>query len=116
MSEHLHRWCELPIDKPIAKLERRRVVGEQAMLSHITLRAGCEVPHHSHENEQFAVVLSGHIRFQLGATSENRVVDVRGGEVLHLPSNLPHSAVAIEETIVLDVFSPPSIQTGIDEG
>ena len=36
------------------------------------------------------------------------------GEVLHLPSNCPHSAEALEETVVLDIFSPPSERTGID--
>ena len=117
MSKLLHRWVDLAVDIPIDHLERRRVIGQQAMLSHITLHEGCIVPYHAHENEQFAVVLSGLIRFELGepGSSESRTVDVRSGEVLHLPSNLPHSAIAIEETVVLDVFSPPSQTTGIDE-
>ncbi len=109
-------WDELPIDAPMALLERRRVIGEQAMISHITLHKGCDVPTHSHENEQFSAVLSGWLRFGIGAAgaADWREVDVRAGQVIHLPANVPHSARAMEETVVLDVFSPPSATTGID--
>lgn len=112
----VNRWDALPVDAPMPLLERRRVIGEKAMISHITLRKGCEVPTHSHANEQFSCVLSGCLRFGLGAVGspERSEVDVRAGQVIHLPSNLPHSAFAVEETIVLDVFSPPSATTGID--
>lgn len=93
-------------------LERRRVMGDKAMISHITLHKGCDVPVHSHENEQFTSVLSGRLEFTLG--DERRRVTVRAGEVLHLPSNLPHGAYAPEETTALDIFAPPSAMTGID--
>jgi quercetin dioxygenase-like cupin family protein len=97
-------------------LERRRVSGEQAMLCEIRLRAGCVVPSHSHPNEQFAYVISGNMKFGLGieGSSEYREVTLRPGEVLHLPSNLHHSATAVVDSVVLDVFSPPSAATGID--
>lgn len=98
-------------------LERRRIIGEHAMLSHITLRKGCVVPSHSHPNEQFACVLSGMLRFGIGVpgSPEHHSIDVGTGEVLHLPPNIHHSAEAMEDTIVLDVFSPPSAMTGIDK-
>jgi quercetin dioxygenase-like cupin family protein len=32
---------------------------------------------------------------------------VRAGEVLHLPSNVPHAARALEDTLDLDIFCPP---------
>lgn len=111
-----HHWHELPIDVPMALLERRRVVGEKVMISHITLHKGCRVPTHSHENEQMSCILSGRLRFGLGAegSPDRREVTLGPGEVLHLPSNVPHSAEALEETVVLDVFAPPSVGTGID--
>jgi quercetin dioxygenase-like cupin family protein len=110
------RWSDLPLDAPMALLERRRIVGEKAMISHITLKRGCDVPTHSHENEQFSAVLSGRLRFGLGAVGspERRDAVVGPGEVIHLPSGLPHSAFAEEDTVVLDIFSPPSATTGID--
>jgi len=109
-----YRWSELKIDTPMALLSRKRIMGEKMMISEITLQKGCEVPLHHHENEQFSVVLSGWLRFTTVSEGKNIQHDVRGGEVLHLPSNVPHSVVAMEETLVLDLFSPPSATTGID--
>lgn len=111
-----YRWTDLPKDTPMALLERRRVIGDQAMISHITLRKGCLVPTHAHVNEQFSCILSGRIRFTLGdaAVVLTEELIVGPGEVIHLPSNVPHAAEAIEETVVLDIFSPPSATTGID--
>jgi quercetin dioxygenase-like cupin family protein len=111
-----YRWNELPADAPMPLLSRRRIIGEQAMLSQVTLQKGCAVPAHSHANEQFCCVLSGRLRFGLGkqGTAEYREVDIAAGAVLHLPAHLPHAALALEETVVLDIFSPPSATTGID--
>lgn len=110
------RWSELSCDVPMPMLERRRVIGEQAMVSHVTLQKGCFVPTHTHVNEQMTCILSGRLKFTLGdaASPDQETVIVASGEVIHLPSNVPHAAEAIEETVVLDIFSPPSATTGID--
>lgn len=114
----VHRWSELAKDCPMSLLERRRIIGEKAMLSQVLLKKGCDVPTHEHENEQFACIISGRLRFGIGAegSPQRREVVVNAGEVLHLPGNVPHSAYAEEETLVLDIFSPPSATTGIDVG
>ena len=100
----------------MALLQRRRVIGERVMLSQVTLDKGCLVPSHAHPNEQFACVLSGRLRFQIGGgeSSVGEELILVGGEVLHFPPNVPHGAEALEDTVVLDVFSPPSETTGID--
>ncbi len=103
-------WTELPHDAPLALLERRRIVGTEAMISHVTLHAGCDVPVHAHANEQFSCVLSGRVRFRLA----DRDVVLGAGDVLHLPGHAPHGAQALETAVVLDVFAPPSTSTGID--
>ncbi len=97
-------------------LERRRMIGEKVMLSHVTLRRGCTVPVHAHDNEQFVVLLSGRMRFLIGTESapDRREFVIRGGDVLHLPSGVPHWCETLEDSVVLDVFSPPSQKTGID--
>ncbi len=111
----LFNWSKLPTDAPMPLLSRKRVMGEKMMISELVLQPGCMVPLHHHENEQFSCVLRGHLRFTvLDATGAERIVDVRGGDVLHLPSQVPHGVVSIEETLVLDLFSPPSATTGID--
>jgi quercetin dioxygenase-like cupin family protein len=107
-----HRWRDLPADQPLPLAERRRLAGREAMLAQVSLRAGCAVPVHAHANEQFACVLSGRMRFVLPDGERT----LGAGEVLHLPSRLPHGAEALEDSVVLDVFAPPSASTGIDPG
>jgi len=104
------RWSDLAVDEPLPKVRRRRIVGEHAMLSRFELGAGCEVPSHSHPNEQLACVLSGRVRFVVG----DEELVVTAGEVLHLPPHVPHAAFALEDSIVIDVFAPPSESTGVD--
>jgi len=83
---------------------RQLVYGERAMLARIVLQKGAVVPEHSHENEQITYVVEGALRFTLG---DGRVITVGAGEVLVIPSNLPHSAIAVEDTLDLDIFAPP---------
>jgi quercetin dioxygenase-like cupin family protein len=111
-----YRWADLAADRPLGGLERRRVVGERVMLAQVRLEPGCVVPAHAHDNEQVCCVLSGRLRFGLGGEGGRppRQVEVAAGEVLHLPSGVRHSAEALEPTLVIDVFSPPSEKTGID--
>lgn len=115
-DETIVRWTELPTDVPIALADRRRVIGTKVMVSHVRLAKGCFVPSHRHENEQITCVLSGRLEFGLGEpdTKAHRVRVACAGEVVHLPCGLPHSARALEDTIVLDVFAPPAATTGID--
>jgi quercetin dioxygenase-like cupin family protein len=88
-------------------LARRLISTERMMLAQVFLEKGCIVPKHSHENEQLTYILEGKLRFRLGEEDESEVVDVGAGEVLHLPSWLPHSAEALETTLDVDIFSPP---------
>ncbi|MCH7592537.1 MAG: cupin domain-containing protein [Planctomycetes bacterium] len=118
MVKHGHavcyRWDELESDQPMALLSRKRVIGEKAMISRVVLKKGCVVPRHAHENEQFACIMSGALEFTIGDESQPRVVTARAGAVMYLPSDVPHAAEALEDTVVLDIFSPPSEKTGID--
>ena len=101
-----HRWDEIPREQVSAQLERRLLTGERVMLAQVFLRKGCMVPRHQHVHEQFTCVLSGALKFWIGDDEgEERTVGPQ--EVLHLPSNVWHRAEALEETMVLDVFSPP---------
>ena len=116
MDARHYRWNELPVDAPMELLSRKRIIGEQMMISQVQLRKGCYVPTHSHANEQFACIMSGELRFGIGEedSPDRYEVCVKSGGVLHLPSNVPHSAEALEDTLVIDLFSPPRATTGID--
>jgi len=102
----LHRWDDIPREPMNELLDRQLISGERAMLAHVHLKKGCVVPKHAHDNEQFTYILKGCLRFWLGENGEQQV-DVCAGEVLHIPSNLPHQAEALEDTLDMDIFSPP---------
>ena len=100
------RWDDMPMEEVKEGLGRRVVTGERMMLAHWYMVRGTVVPRHAHDNEQIAHVLDGALRLRLG-DDEGEEVIVRAGEVLHIPSGLPHSALALEDTLVTDVFCPP---------
>lgn len=102
----LYRWSEIPKEQLNEKLARRLISGERMMIAHVYLDQGCVVPMHRHENEQLTYVLEGALRFVIG-DDRRRELMVRAGEVLHIPSNVPHEAEALEDTLDVDVFSPP---------
>lgn len=101
-----YRWDDMPKEHLSDKLDRRLITGDRMMLAHVYLKTGCIVPRHRHDNEQLTYVLEGTLRFWIGE-DESNVVDVHSGEVLHIPSNVWHKAEALEDTLDVDVFSPP---------
>jgi quercetin dioxygenase-like cupin family protein len=101
-----YRWEDLPKEALKPDLARRLISTERMMLAHVYLDKGAIVPQHAHENEQLTYILEGTLRFWLGE-DESEVVDVAAGEVLHIPSNLPHKAEALEDTLDVDIFCPP---------
>src|SRR5690242_12707207 len=99
------RWGDLPRERVGPLIERRYVSGVHLTLAQFFLAKGCLVPTHEHDSEQFVNVVAGKLRLRLGEGG-NEVADVAAGEVLMIPPNLPHSAEALEDTIVFDAFSP----------
>ncbi len=101
-----YRWDEMPIENVTEMLDRRLITADKMMLAHVYLKKGAIVPAHSHDNEQLTYILEGALRFWIGA-DESETIDVRAGEVLHIPSNVLHKAEALEDTLDVDIFSPP---------
>ena len=109
MSERkctFYRWEDMPKEKVSETLDRRLITGDSMMIAHVYLKKGSIVPRHSHENEQITYILEGGLRFWIGP-DESEVIDVLAGEVLHIPSLVQHKAEALEDTLDVDVFSPP---------
>jgi unsaturated pyranuronate lyase len=82
---------------------REMVVGDNLMLARVFLKKGAHVPEHHHHNEQVTYILEGALKFAI----DSKEIVVRSGEVLCIPSNMPHEAWALEDTLDLDVFNPP---------
>ncbi len=97
------RLQDMPVEHLNPLIDRQFVAGERSMLARIILRKGSIVPQHSHDNEQITYVLDGVLKFII----EGKELIVRSGEILVIPSNLPHSAEALEDTVDLDIFCPP---------
>lgn len=106
-SEVRHfRWEDMPRETVTDAISRRIITGDDMMIAHVYLDKGAIVPQHSHHNEQITYILEGALHFWLGEDGAQEIV-VAAGEVLHIPSNVPHRAQALEDTLDVDVFSPP---------
>ncbi|MBV9081600.1 MAG: cupin domain-containing protein [Acidobacteriaceae bacterium] len=97
------RWEELPVETVNPLFDRQMVVGDQMMVARVIMKKGCVVPLHSHFNEQVTHIESGALHF----TINGQEITVRAGEFLCIPPNVPHTAVALEDTIDIDIFTPP---------
>jgi quercetin dioxygenase-like cupin family protein len=98
-----YRISELKEEWLNPKLSRRLISGKSEMLGYIVLLKGSVVPAHKHVSEQITFIVKGALRF----TINGKDTVVKEGEALVIPPNLEHAAVAVEDTIDLDCFSPP---------
>jgi quercetin dioxygenase-like cupin family protein len=100
----LEHYCWDKMEKEILSptIARKIITGEKAMVSQVFLAKGAVVPEHFHESEQITYILEGALKFEI----EGQEIVVAAGEVLRIPSNVPHRAVALEDTLDLDIFSP----------
>ena len=96
-------WSTVPLEDLNPLLQRQFVVGQEIMLARVLLKKGCIIPEHSHHNEQLTYILEGALKFWI----DGKEIVVHAGETLCIPSNMPHKAEALEDTVDLDVFAPP---------
>jgi quercetin dioxygenase-like cupin family protein len=101
-AKHI-KWNDIEVEPLNPQIGRQMIVGTNVMVARILLKKGVKVPRHSHHNEQITYVLEGALHFNI----DNREITVRAGEVLCIPPNMPHEAIALEDTVDLDIFNPP---------
>ncbi len=95
-------WKTMEIEKLNDKLSRQMISGENATISQLLLKKGAAVPRHSHMNEQYSWIISGALKFVF----DDREILVGAGEIILIPANVAHSAVALEDTVDVDIFAP----------
>jgi quercetin dioxygenase-like cupin family protein len=98
----VYRWDEIALEKVTEMVSRKVVSGQHETIAQVYLKRGVLVPRHQHPSEQMTCVLQGALRFLVG----DEEITVRDGEVIHIPLGVAHQAEAIEDTFVLDLFSP----------
>ena len=96
-------WNKVEREPLNDKIDREMVVGDKVMLARVFLKKGAHVPQHQHHNEQVTYILEGALKFAI----DGKEIVVKVGEVLCIPPNMPHEAWAVEDTLDLDVFTPP---------
>ncbi len=103
--EH-YRWDTMTAEPLKGSITRRMITGTRMMIAEVRLAKGDVVPKHAHHNEQITYITEGALHFTLG-DDQDREVTVHAGEVFVIPPNCPHSAVALEDTVDIDIFDPP---------
>ncbi len=98
----MFRWDTVKKEQLNAKVSRKMIYGEKVMIAEILIAKDGVVPLHHHESEQLSYCLEGVLKFEI----EGKHVTVRPGDVLVIPSNVPHSATALENFRGFDIFSP----------
>ena len=96
-------WSSVPLEQLNPLLQRQFIVGDTIMVARVLIKKGCIVPLHHHVNEQVTYILEGALKFWI----DGKIIVVGAGEVLTIPSNMPHMAEALEDTVDLDFFNPP---------
>ena len=95
-------WNAVELEELSDKLTRQMISGDNATISQLVLKRGATVPRHSHVNEQYSWIISGKLKFIF----DDREMVLGAGEILLIPANTPHAAVAEEDTVDVDIFAP----------
>lgn len=99
-------WNEIAVEEVTPSMARKIITGEKLMIAKMKFKDGFLVPLHHHVHEQITQVISGQIRFWFGENKE-QVMDLFAGDVVVIPSNLPHEALMVGDVEEIDTWSPP---------
>ncbi len=97
------KWNDIEVEPMSPVIGRQMIVGTNVMVARVLIKKGAKVPLHSHHNEQVTYILEGALHFYI----DGREITVSAGEVLCIPPHMPHEAIALEDTVDLDIFNPP---------
>jgi quercetin dioxygenase-like cupin family protein len=85
-------------------IRRRTITSGPSMYQMVAkLDAGSRMPEHKHLQEQIVHILEGRMQLIVSGVPH----ELKDGESFYLASNVPHGVETIEDTMVLDTFSPP---------
>ena len=73
------------------------VHGEKTLMGQFSIAKGSTIPH-----EQTGFIVSGNLRFKV----EDEILEVETGDSWCIPGGAEHSVDALEDSVVIEVFSP----------
>lgn len=90
--------------KTVAAGVTRKVLAysEAMMVCEIRLEKGALLPMHSHVHEQSTNIITGKLSYTVGAETKT----VGAGDSVMIGADVPHEITALEDTFVIDVFTP----------
>lgn len=87
----------------LEKIKQKTLVyGEKTLLTEFRLEKGAILPNHNHPHEQTGYLVSGRIDLTIG----NETYQAEPGDSWCIPGSVDHSAIALENSIAIEVFSP----------
>ena len=98
-----YTWETVPAEQLDDHITRRMIVGEKAMLVRWQFKKGALAARHNHPHEQVVVMVSGKLRLAVGDAETIMGPD----DIVLIPPQVLHEAEALEDTVVIDIFSPP---------
>ena len=85
------------------RIEMKTLVhGDKTLMTEFRLGQGAVLPRHKHPHEQTGYLVSGRIELTIGA----EIYQVSAGDSWCIPGNVEHSAVVVERSVAVEVFSP----------
>lgn len=78
------------------------VYGDDTLMTEVHLEKGASIPTHGHPYEQTGYLVSGRMEFNIDGVKQF----AEAGDSWSIANNVEHSATAIEDTIVVEIFSP----------
>ena len=98
-----YNWDGIPEVELSPGLTRQMIHTPRMTILRVRFKKGVASPAHRHVHEQVIMLDSGAMRFDLAGEK----IVLRPGDLLPIPSNLPHGAEALEDSVLIDVFTPP---------
>jgi quercetin dioxygenase-like cupin family protein len=98
----IYNWDQIRVEQLNPLIARRAIHSAQMTIARFEIQQGAVIPAHAHVNEQVTSVEKGALMFQIG--SEQQVL--KAGQTLVIPSSVSHGVMAMEDTVVVDIFTP----------
>ena len=98
-----YTWEGIPAEQLDDRVRRRMIVGQKEMLVRWEFKKGALAALHQHPHEQVVMMVSGRLRLAVG--DDETIMGPH--DMVVIPPHMPHEAEALEDTVVIDIFSPP---------
>ena len=101
MAHHVYDWMDIKQNQPKPGVCLQVITGASGTVTRVQLEALAILPTRTYQHEQIAMLLSGRMLFTLGKDVE---VELLPGQVIHLSPNTQHRALAVEDSVMIDVL------------